>query len=214
MTSLDKIWCEKYRPQTVDDLMVDDDAKALLHEFAKSGQIPNLLFAGSPGTGKTSTSKIIVKDILKCNYLYINASDENGIDMIRNKVSNFSQTKSFDGKVKVVILDECLHEDTLVTVLVDGEIMQIPIKDLDQENHLVKTFNIIHNRVEYRPFTKWDMGEQDVYEIEFENGEAIICTDSHKWYVKDSNGDICRKKLIDIINENITEIITKVDSIN
>lgn len=103
---LTKIWVEKYRPSTIDELIVDDDIKSIVKDFAKAEQIPNLLFVGSPGTGKTSLAKILVHDVLKCNYLYLNASDENGIDIIRTKVSNFSQTKSFDGKVKVVILDE------------------------------------------------------------------------------------------------------------
>ena len=71
------------------------------------GEVPNLLFIGTPGIGKTTIAKVIVQDILKCQYLYINASDENGIDTIRNKVNNFSQTKSFDGNIKIVILDEC-----------------------------------------------------------------------------------------------------------
>jgi len=101
-----KIWCEKYRPSNIDELIVDEDIKSIVKDFAKAEQIPNLLFVGSPGTGKTSLAKILVHDVLKCNYLYLNASDENGIDTIRTKVSNFSQTKSFDGKVKVVILDE------------------------------------------------------------------------------------------------------------
>jgi DNA polymerase III delta prime subunit len=104
--NLDKIWCEKYRPKTIDELIVDEDIKSIVRDFSKSEQIPNLLFVGSPGTGKTSLAKILVHDVLKCNYLYINASDENGIDTIRSKVSNFAQTRSFDGKVKVVILDE------------------------------------------------------------------------------------------------------------
>lgn len=103
---LNKIWVEKYRPATIDELIVDEDIKSIVKDFAKAEQIPNLLFVGSPGTGKTSLAKILVYDVLKCNYLYLNASDENGIDTIRTKVSNFSQTKSFDGKVKVVILDE------------------------------------------------------------------------------------------------------------
>jgi replication factor C small subunit len=103
---LTKIWCEKYRPSNIDELIVDEDIKSIVKDFAKAEQIPNLLFVGSPGTGKTSLAKILVHDVLKCNYLYLNASDENGIDTIRTKVSNFSQTKSFDGKVKVVILDE------------------------------------------------------------------------------------------------------------
>lgn len=102
---LQGIWVEKYRPHTLNDIILSDRTREIINGF--TDEIPNLLFVGTPGTGKTSLARIIVNDILKCNYLYINASDESGIDTIRHKVTNFSQTKSFDGKVKVVILDEC-----------------------------------------------------------------------------------------------------------
>jgi DNA polymerase III delta prime subunit len=102
---LEGIWCEKYRPQTLDEIILSERVRDTMRGF--SDEIPNLLFVGTPGTGKTSLARIIVNDILKCDYLYINASDESGIDTIRYKVTNFSQIKSFDGKVKVVILDEC-----------------------------------------------------------------------------------------------------------
>ena len=62
-------------------------------------------FEGPPGIGKTSLAKILVKSVLESQYLYINASDENGIDTIRTKVTNFSKVKSFDGSLKVIILD-------------------------------------------------------------------------------------------------------------
>lgn len=104
MIDIKGLWCERYRPQKLEDLILSDKTRSILNEY--KNEIPNLLFTGTPGTGKTSCAKIIVNDILKCSYLYINASDESGIDTIRTKVVGFSQTKSFDGKIKVVILDE------------------------------------------------------------------------------------------------------------
>ena len=98
------IWCEKYRPTKLDDLILDDQSLRVVSQF--KDEIPNLLFTGNPGTGKTTLARIIVNDILGCNYLYINASDESGIDTIRHNITNFAQTKSFDGGIKVVILDE------------------------------------------------------------------------------------------------------------
>jgi DNA polymerase III delta prime subunit len=104
MVDFDKIWCEKYRPHKLDDLILDDKSLRVVKQF--EDEIPNLLFVGSPGTGKTTLARIIVNDILGCNFLYINASDESGIDVIRHNITNFAQTKSFDGGIKVVILDE------------------------------------------------------------------------------------------------------------
>jgi DNA polymerase III delta prime subunit len=106
MLDLNGIWAEKYRPKTLDDLIISQRVRDILNDFRDNNEIPNLLFTGSPGTGKTTTARILVEDVLKCNYLYINASDESGIDTIRTKVVNFAQTKSFDGGIKVIILDE------------------------------------------------------------------------------------------------------------
>ena len=105
MIDFKNIWTERYRPSKLDDLILSDRTREIVQGY--KDEIPNLLFVGTPGTGKTTLARIIVNDILKCDFLYINASDESGIDTIRHKVTSFSQTKSFDGKVKVVILDEC-----------------------------------------------------------------------------------------------------------
>lgn len=104
MNKYNSLWVEKYRPKKLDDLLLSEDNKIFFSSI--SDTTPHLLFYGRPGTGKTSLAKIIVNDIVKCQYLYINASDENGVDTIRNKVVTFAQTKSLDGKKKVIILDE------------------------------------------------------------------------------------------------------------
>lgn len=207
--NINSLWCEKYRPKTLESLIISEETRTILESYKKNKDIPHLLFVSTPGTGKTTTAKIIVNEILDCEYLYINASDENGIDTIRHKIIGFAQTKSLHGGIKVVTLDECLHEDTLVTILRNGNEQQIKIKDVDECSDLVKSFNFSKNRIEWRPFYKIDKNIQDVYEIEFENGEIICCTAEHKWYVHSTDLDIpIRKKLIDIINEGIDVIIT------
>ena len=104
--NFDNIWVEKYRPHTLDEMVLAADTRKLIESFNKQGEINHLLMVSSPGQGKTSLAKIIVKDMLKCDYLYINASDETGIDTIRTKVIGFAQTRSFDGGIKAILLDE------------------------------------------------------------------------------------------------------------
>jgi replication factor C small subunit len=101
------LFVEKYRPQILSDIVLTPEERSYFNSLKEKEEVPNLLFAGNPGTGKTTLSKIIATDILDCQYLYINASDENGIDTIRSKVIGFASTKSIDGKIKIVLFDEC-----------------------------------------------------------------------------------------------------------
>ena len=98
------LWIEKFRSQTLEQYIGNDAIKARIADCIAKNDIPHLIFAGSAGTGKTTLAKLIVKNI-QCDYLYINASDENGIDTIRDKVKGFASTASFQ-PIKVVILDE------------------------------------------------------------------------------------------------------------
>jgi DNA polymerase III delta prime subunit len=101
------LYVERYRPKKLEDIVLTTEERQYFESLKSKEEIPNLLFAGNPGTGKTTLSKIIATDILDCQYLYINASDENGIDTIRSKVIGFASTKSLDGKLKIVLFDEC-----------------------------------------------------------------------------------------------------------
>jgi len=99
-----ELWVNKYRPQIIDDFMGSLNLLNQIDYFLEKGNIPHLLFYGPAGTGKTSLAKLIVKE-LECEYLYINASDERGIDTIRDKIIPFASSMGF-GSTKVVILDE------------------------------------------------------------------------------------------------------------
>ncbi len=101
---LEKIWSEKYRPKTINDLVISENDKKVIEKFIKNDEIPNLLFYGNAGTGKTTTGKILITS-LDAEDLFLNCA-EVGIDEVRNTITNFSKTKSFNGKKKIVFLDE------------------------------------------------------------------------------------------------------------
>ena len=98
------LWVEKYRSQTLEDYVGNETIKKSIQQYLNQNDIQNFIFYGPAGTGKTTLAKLIVNN-LDCDYIYINASDERGIDTIRDKVAGFASAASFKG-IKVVILDE------------------------------------------------------------------------------------------------------------
>ena len=98
---------EKYRPDTLEGYICKDEVKVKFQEFIDNQDIPHILFAGKPGAGKTTLAKILVNNI-DCDFLYINATDERSIDIMRDKVGAFAAAGSFK-PLKIVILDEATH---------------------------------------------------------------------------------------------------------
>ena len=98
------IWTEKYRPDVLENYIGNDVFKAKLEQYIQTQDIPHLLFYGTAGTGKTTAAKILVKNI-DCDYMFINASDERGIDTVRDKIKGFASTVGF-APLKIVVLDE------------------------------------------------------------------------------------------------------------
>ena len=98
------LFVEKYRSKVLDEYVGNEQLKQIVSQYIDKNDIQNLLLYGTPGTGKTTLAKLIVNNI-DCDFLYINASDERGIDTIRDKVQGFASSASFK-PLKIIILDE------------------------------------------------------------------------------------------------------------
>ena len=101
----DFLWVENYRPQTIDECILPTDLKETFQSFVDRGEISNLLLAGPPGCGKTTVARALCEQ-MDADYMFINGSEESGIDTLRTKIKNFASTVSLSGGKKVVILDE------------------------------------------------------------------------------------------------------------
>jgi len=98
------LFVEKYRSKILDEYVGNEQLKQIVAQYIEKNDLQNLLLYGTPGTGKTTLAKLIVNNF-NCDYLYINASDERGIDTIRDKVQGFASSASFK-PIKIIILDE------------------------------------------------------------------------------------------------------------
>lgn len=99
------LWVEKYRPQTIDECILPESMKKTFKEFIATGELPNFLFCGGAGVGKTTVAKALCNEV-GAEYLFINGSEESGIDVLRSKIKNFASSVSLTDAKKVVILDE------------------------------------------------------------------------------------------------------------
>ena len=111
------LWVEKYRPTDLSTYIGNEHLKSKVKVYLESEDVPHLLLYGRAGTGKTTLAKIITKNI-DCDCMYINASDENKVDDVRNKIKTFASSVGFKS-LKVIILDECDSKKEVAQQLVD-----------------------------------------------------------------------------------------------
>ena len=127
---------EKYRPQNLDTFVGNENVKQTISQYLSNNDIQNFIFYGPAGSGKTTLAKIIIKN-LECDYLYINASDERGIETIRNKVVDFASVASFK-PIKIIILDEA----DFLTIQAQASLRNI-IETFSRNTRFVMTCNFI-----------------------------------------------------------------------
>jgi replication factor C small subunit len=135
------LWIEKYRSTTLEQYIGNETVKSRIADCIAKNDIPHFIFSGTAGTGKTTLAKLIVGNI-KCDYIYLNASDENGIDVIREKVKGFASSASFQ-PIKIVILDEA----DFLTQPAQAALRNI-IEEYSSNTRFVLTCNYIERLIE------------------------------------------------------------------
>jgi len=170
------IWVEKYRPKTVSEYVFKDEAqKHQVKTWVTDGGIPHLLFSGSAGTGKTTLAKVLINDlgVQEADVLLINASRDNGVDLIRRKITNFSETMPW-GDYKVILLDEADYISAEGQAALRGVMEQYhaSVRFILTCNYPNKIIPALHSRCQGFHITSLDTNEftARVAEILIENG--------------------------------------------
>ena len=140
------LWTEKYRPIEQENYIGNYIFKESISKYIKKNDIPHMILYGVPGTGKTTAAKLIVNNI-KCDYIYLNGSDNNGIDTVRTTIKDFASASSFS-TIKIVIFDDCstLTDQAQQGLLNIVETFSKSTRFIFTTNHLDKLIDALKSR--------------------------------------------------------------------
>jgi len=199
----DAVWIEKYRPQTLDEVVGQEDNVERLQSYVKRRDLPHMLFSGPAGVGKTTCSTAIARELYGenwgDNFLELNASDERGIDVVRDRIKSFART-SFGGvDHRIIFLDEadalCVPPGTEVVTGYPSSPEVKPIEEVQDDGEPIPSVDFETNEIQSDKGKLVDSGVADFFELELEDGRTILASLGHPFFVVGEDGKLVEKEL-------------------
>ena len=191
------LWTEKYRPQTVAECILPERMKVPFQEYVNKKEIPTLMLTGGPGVGKTTVAKAMCNEV-GCDYMVLNGSDENGVDIIRFKVKNYASSMSFSGGRKVIIIDEAdyLSHNAQATLRNAIEEFEINCSFIFTCNYKSKLMEALHSRSAVIDFTLKNDEKKEMASQFFKRACAVL---------KSENIEYNEKVLVEVIKKHFPD---------
>jgi len=198
-----EIWIEKYRPRTLEDVVGHEAITERLQRYINQQDLPHLLFAGPAGTGKTTSAIAIAKEIYgddwRENFLELNASDQRGIDVVRDRIKSFARA-SFGGyDHRIIFLDEadalCVPPGTEVVTGYPSSPEIKKIEDVAEDGESVPSVDFETNEIQSDEGELVDSGVADFFELELADGRTVLASLTHPFFAVGENGKLVEKEL-------------------
>jgi len=202
----DEVWIEKYRPATLDAVVGQEAITSRLSGYVEREDLPHLLFSGPAGVGKSSAAIAIAHERYgedwEQNFLELNASDERGIDVVRDRIKSFARS-SFGGfDYRVIFLDEadsmCVPPGTEVVTRYPSTPEVKPIEEVAEHGEPVPSVDFKTNEIQSDKGRIVNSGIADFFEVELEDGRQIVASLSHPFFVVGPDGELIERELQDI----------------
>ena len=197
------IWLEKYRPQRFDEIVGQDAIVDRLRSYVDRNDLPNMLFAGPAGVGKTTSAIAAARELYgedwEEHFLELNASDERGIDVVRDRIKSFARTSFGGANYRIIFLDEadalCVPPGTEVVAGYPSSPEVKPIEEVATDGEPIPSVDFETNEIQSDKGKLVDSGVADFFEVELADGRTILASLSHPFFVIGEDGKLVEKEL-------------------
>jgi len=205
-----EIWIEKYRPRSLDGVVGHPEITDRLKRYVAKNDLPNLLLSGPAGVGKTASATAVARELYgedwSEHFLELNASDERGIDVVRDRIKSFARSSFGGAEYRIIFLDEadalCVPPGTEVVTGYPSSPEVKPIEEVSEESEPIPSVDFETNEIQSDKGKLVDSGVADFFELELEDGRTITASLTHPFFVVGEDGELIEKELQELTPED------------